>query len=235
MDIKSIINYWFLVIFIACSISSQMVCAQNKVGDTPSYVSIADCPEPVLFAIHNKAFPQNLIHSYNIKKTLFNNSTLYIVDIEYGEAQDCPSGCFYESFIGVVSLENRFVYQLPGPRHDYIISLIYSQPPFTQKKYIFDKLLDNFTLFKLAQKNNQFGWEIFFTQPYPCYWIQNDKSTVTHTRVIHEGKKMHESFYGSIFVYFKNGELNWDFTNLQNRLIKEEKIVTEEKIKLHNQ
>ncbi len=237
MKIKSIPNYGFRIALILFLIMTTKAFAKNEItGDTPSYVGILNCPKPVLFAIHDKGFPENLIHSYNSKKILLDGSTLYIVNIEYGEAQDCPAGCFYEHFVGVISLEKSFMHQLPGPNHNYVLSLLGSQPPFTKQRYNFEKLLENSAVLKLAKKNNQFGWEIFFTQPYPCSWIKIDKGTVTYTSVINEGKNIYESFSGSIFVYLKDGNIQWDFTNLQNTAVKEEKVIIEEKrLKSHNQ
>jgi len=79
----------------------------NIVGDAARYINSQTCDEYSQVAIEKLKIDRNKIHSCNSSK--IENEDFYLVEIESGEAQDCPAGCFYELSMYKVSANKESV------------------------------------------------------------------------------------------------------------------------------
>jgi len=81
---------------------------KNKiVGDNARYVNIKSCDEFSQAVIQKYNIDKEKIHSCISTEVLDENYS--IVEIEYGEAQDCPAGCFYETQVYKVSADKKTI------------------------------------------------------------------------------------------------------------------------------
>ena len=148
--------------------------ANQQVNESPSYTELSSCSETAQFVIRTKAFPENLIHSCKTSQYTVDSDKFNVVEIEYGSAQDCPSGCFYDFFISAVSIDQQTFFELPGTPGDsknYILTTVYDSLPqydFSKIDFNCNKELDSLTTIKLAKHNGQIGWQFTLMKPYIC-------------------------------------------------------------------
>lgn len=226
---KNIKLQCFIIVFVFFIYPVSLIDA-GIVGDTPSYVDVSNIPEAVKFLVIEKDIPLDYIHGYKIQEKHLDNEDLYLINIEYGEAQDCPSGCFYEQIVCLVSLEKSKVYDLPGPYKNYIVHLLSSQEPFIKENYECQVFIEKVIDIDVVKKQGVYVWKLEFVDPYICSWKENKFSKVMRAKVIHKGKRYFESFEGAIFVFLENQTINWDFSDLKKVIVKEEDYQEEEKI-----
>lgn len=79
----------------------------SLIGDIASYVNYLSCDEYSKEVIDKLEIDKNKIHSCESDK--IENEEFYLVEIQYGEAQDCPAGCFYETLVYKVSTDKKVV------------------------------------------------------------------------------------------------------------------------------
>jgi len=77
------------------------------IGDIASYVNYVSCDEYSKAVIDKLEIDKDKIHSCESNK--IENEEFYLVEIQYGEAQDCPAGCFYETSVYKVSTDKKVV------------------------------------------------------------------------------------------------------------------------------
>lgn len=77
------------------------------VGDVARYINSQSCDEYSQIVIQKYMINKEKIHS--CESTLVANQNYYLVEIEYGEAQDCPAGCFYETQVYKVSVDKKSI------------------------------------------------------------------------------------------------------------------------------
>lgn len=77
------------------------------VGDIARYINSQTCDEYSQAVIDKLKLDRNKIHSCTSSK--IENEEYYLVEIESGEAQDCPAGCFYESNVYKVTSDKKTV------------------------------------------------------------------------------------------------------------------------------
>jgi len=197
----------------------------------PSYTSISSCSKIAQLVIEKKNLPQNQIHSCDSKKKIVDGERIYLVDIAYGPAQDCPSGCFYDHFFGIVVVEKNKIAELLSPAQS--VALLYSEIPFqaNQKRdYECNSSLESITTAVLAKQNNKYGWKILFKKPYECSYIKLTQTKVTYENtLIHRGNRIVKSYRGSVFVYFENRlSPYWNFDKLEVTTKIGEEVIIEE-------
>lgn len=203
-------------------------CTKNGLsqsGDTPSYIDVSSCTDFAQYVIRERKLPSRLIHLCESKQEDLDGEKFHIVQIEYGTAQDCPAGCFYDHFLGVVKDDQSFIVELPGPHASYIVSLLYSQSPFAQtndRDYQCPASLESVSEVKLAKESRRIGWQIRLVRPYECSWFKVERTTVTHdNKFVHTGKVIRKTIEGSVFAYLDNNLVRWNFDKL---IIKETEI-----------
>lgn len=197
----------------------------QQTGDTPSYIDVSSCTDPAQYVIRERKLPSHQIHSCKTEQEYLDGEKFYIVQIEYGPAQDCPAGCFYEHFLAAVRADKFSITELPGPNADYIVSLMYSQLPFAQTN---DRdcqrpaSLESLSEVKVAKESGRIGWQIRLVRPYECSWFKAERTTVTHdNKFVHTGKVIRKTIEGSAFAYLDNNLVRWNFDKL---IIKETEI-----------
>jgi len=77
------------------------------VGDVARYINSQSCDEYSQAVIEKININRDQIHS--CKSTKVEGEDYYLVEIESGEAQDCPAGCFYESNVYKVSSDRKII------------------------------------------------------------------------------------------------------------------------------
>lgn len=77
------------------------------VGDIASYINFQSCDEYSKAVIEKFVLDKTKIHSCKSTEVLYQN--YHLVEIEYGEAQDCPAGCFYETIVYKVSNDKKMI------------------------------------------------------------------------------------------------------------------------------
>ena len=192
----------------------------GEVGDAPSYVSVPLCPGPAQIVISQKNFPVDLIHSCTSDSKEIEGQKVDFVRIAYGAAQDCPAGCFYAWFTGVVVPEEPSVIELPAYDETHILMGMFAQAPFQGEAGMLDFAcpadIEKFADVTLAEQNGFYGWRATFHQPYSCQWKEVTFTRVTYeNKFLHTGHVMSRIFEGGFFVYLKEGKVVWDFGQLK--------------------
>lgn len=170
-----------------------------QIGDQPSYVGLQECPKPAQFAIAEKEFPAQLIHSCTSESLDIDGEKGWLVKVEYGQAQDCPAGCFYVAFVGVVQDHPRRVNELPGPRTSDISGLIAQKlwPDSAGKQDLscdppgLEDVLD----FTIVRFQGALAWKIYFRRPFRCSWVE-----------VKGGVHRTLETTGAVFAYLKSGQ-----------------------------
>ncbi|MEI8011339.1 MAG: hypothetical protein WCI27_02505 [Candidatus Omnitrophota bacterium] len=161
------------------------------------------------------------IHSCQSSLERLQGEEFYIVRIEYGSAQDCPAGCFYEHFLAAVKADKSAMIELPGPTAEHIVSLLYAESPFRQthaRDYQCLGSLESLTEVKAAKDDGHIGWQIKLARPYECSWFSGERTTVTQdNKLVHTGRIMKKFVNGSVFVYLDNNAIRWGFDKLVMR------------------
>lgn len=173
------------------------------IGDFPAYKNVLFCPSHARYVVENKNLPGNLIHSCEEEKLELEGQTKYLVDIGYGAGMDCPAGCIYNGFRGLVNEKSNTIEEIKYHENDAIYSLITSgefKEPDSAIRFNCPEVIRELTAIKLGSKNGKLGWIITFKRPYKCTWFQGTFSRVTRTGVTQEGYEMLRDISGSAFV-----------------------------------
>lgn len=205
---------------------------ETTTGDSPSYINSQKCSTIEQFVIKEKKFPENLIHSCNSSKYNVDNEIFDVVEIEYGAAQDCPAGCFYSGFIGAISENKKYIYDIPPNDKNRLITIT-SLPSYDFNKTYFKcdpEQPDMITTMKLAKEKNKIGWQVDFQKPYICSWRET-KSTKTndYKTFINTGDEITRSWEGSMFVFREAGKEKWFYDKIVTEEIGRKEIIYEEK------
>ena len=177
-----------------------------QIGDDESYVDFSTCDQWAQNVINKKSLPQQLIHSCKSSQKILDSEIVNLVDIFFGPPDDCPSGCIYKRFIGVVKLDKSIIEQLP-PGPEGILNSVWAQPPLdTARNYSgFEcpSQLEDYIDVTLGKLETKYGWNLNFQNPLTCSWeeFDNVKQTVN---------KRSFTLNGSMFVYLDNGEERWN-------------------------
>lgn len=178
-----------------------------RVGDEESYIDISTCDQWTQFVINKKNLPLQMIHSCKSSKENLDSESVYLVDILYGPADDCPSGCIYKRFQAIVKLDKSLIDQLPSGPEGLLLS-IWGQPPLdTIRNYsgfgcASSELEDNIEI-TLGRMASNYGWNLNFYKPLTCSWDEFDNiKQIINKRSL--------TMSGSMFVYHEKGEERWN-------------------------
>ncbi|MCH7902780.1 hypothetical protein IIC68_03435 [archaeon] len=196
-------------------------------GDSPSYVDFASCSEASKFVINEKSFPKDQIHLCNSEQNLINEKEVHTVEIQWGPAQDCPAGCFYYLHFSAVSLTNNSIQEIPFRRTFNNLNLPLRNS--SKLKYVCSGNVHDLTEYKLAEKNGNFGLRYDFTEPLTCSWFEDTFTTITmENTIVRDGFEVTRSWEGSMFSYLIDGNVMWDYEDLETRETKRETSSFEE-------
>jgi len=181
-----------------------------QIGGKETYINISDCDEWARFVIEEKNIPTEKIHSCSSNQQTLNSNVVYLVDIFYGPADDCPSGCIYKRFLGVLTPDKSLLKELSlGP--ESVLDMIWAQPPLDTARnnsgFECPSLLDEYIEVELGTRGENYGWNLNFIQPLVCSWEEFDEVQQVLNR-----KSL--TMDGNIFVYFENGREQWNSDGL---------------------
>jgi len=77
------------------------------VEEKPNFIKSDSCGEFAQVVLEKFGIDKNKIHSCSSNKV--EDKNYYLVELEFGEPQDCPSGCVYESNVFKVSFDKKVV------------------------------------------------------------------------------------------------------------------------------
>jgi heat shock protein HslJ len=173
-------------------------------GDLPIYVNVSECPPGARVAIENKRLPENLIHScQETPGKLDTGEMISLVSIQYGEGMDCPAGCIYDSYIGVL-ISSRTLVDLPSVSME---TAMWGHPPLNQWRTwsIQDYALKSRQ--EVAQRAGYYGWVLK---------LDDFRFTKMYFLSYGNDAKIRRTLYtatGEIFVYLDwQGREVWDFS-----------------------
>lgn len=199
--------------------------------NSPSYIELSSCPEMSQYVINANGFPKEFIHLCS--DTKYGNilgGPYYIVEIKYGQAQDCPAGCFYDSFIGAVKESDQTTIELPPKDKNYLLTtVVLPNQDFKKRDFKCDADLDDITTMKFAVWNNTIGWELNFTKSLTCSWkeIKTTKVTVNNT-LIHTADEVAWRWAGPMFVSLKGKDYQWDYSGLISGEVSRNEVILED-------
>lgn len=181
------VGAWLAVIssFIILSVLDKDEPSQEPtVGDSPKYVAFSSCPPDAQDVITANGIPKNKVHSCKAESRYVESERVVLVWVLYGDPMDCPSGCIYKSFWGVVDA-NNVITELPGSPQS-VLSEIWAQEPFNtwrnDPNFSPDAEIMDVTEIHVAKRNGQIGYEVRFIRPYNTYggtvfvWLSRDAS-----------------------------------------------------------
>lgn len=197
-------------------------------GNSPSYKDFSSCSEMSRYVIETKGFPKDLIHSCS--STQYHNivgGPFQVAKVQYGAAQDCPAGCFYDYFIAAVKDDERTIIEIPSDNKNNLLTTAkLPNYDFQKRDFSCDSDLDDTTIMKFAKRNNVLGWEIAFTKASTCSWKEVKSTKVTHNNdFIHTGDEVARAWSGNMFVSLKDNEYQWDYDELVTTEISRKEII----------
>ena len=203
------------------------------IGNSPSYKGLSSCPEMAQFVIKERKLLPGLIHSCKSSKTEINKEEFYVVEISYGAAQDCPAGCFYDSFVGAVPKNKSEIIGLPGSgdSKNGMLTTV-SLPHYDSGKVDFkcSADLDSITEMKLGKDDNRVGWQLSFSKPYSCSWkeVKSTKVLMDNT-FVNTADEITRSWEGSMFVFLQDKNIQWNLDKLTTKEIGRKEVIFEQR------
>jgi hypothetical protein len=174
------------------------------VGDHPTYVNVSECPPNARLVIEGKGLPNNLIHSCEDERVkLDTGEEVNLVRIQYGEGMDCPAGCIYDSYVGIVTQDQTLI-DLPDVD---IATGMWGRPPFNQWRTWWTENHSSESHQEVAVRNGHYGWvlKLEYYRFTLLYWKSYGKDAEL-------GKTLYTAT-GEIFVYLDpDGEEVWDYS-----------------------
>ena len=193
---------YFLVALSSCSASPTPTVVME--GDRPSYVDISTCSTNAQLAIQNKHLPVDLIHSCKDERLeLDTGEKVNLITIQYGEAMDCPAGCIYETYVGVIT-QDRTLVDLPTTD---VATGMWGRPPFNEWRNWWTEGHSSQSHQEVAVRNGHYGWVLK---------LDYYKFTLLYWKSYGENAELGKTLYtasGEIFVYLDaSGEEVWDYS-----------------------
>jgi len=176
-------------------------------GNQPSYVAITACPAQARFAIQHKRLPVEFIHTCEeTPLTLDTGEQVTLITIRYGEAMDCPAGCVYQTYFGVITDEQTLI---DLPVRD-IATGMWGRPPFNEWRTWWTEGHASQSHQEVAVRNGHYGWvlKLDYYRFTLLYWKSYGEQA--------ELGKTQYTASGEIFVYLDaDGEEVWDYSQFQ--------------------
>ena len=158
----------FAVFFVAMlNLSNPGLSVEN----TPSYLPIDQCAGPARLVIDAQKIPKDRVHLCSVEPIDMDNRTASFVQLSFGDPKDCPSGCFYSSFTGVVVPGNPLeIAELPGPDRKALTALLIKKmtAPLANQKGLACTSADGLFDYEIVRHNLQWNWHATLKQPFTC-------------------------------------------------------------------
>jgi heat shock protein HslJ len=176
-------------------------------GERPTYVDVSDCPPATQSVIESKGLPNNLIHSCKEEPVkLDTGGEVNLVTIDYGEGMDCPAGCGYEAYVGVISKDQTLI-DLPGGS---IENDMWGRLPLDEWKTWSTENWSMKSHAELVERNGHYGWAVK---------LDDYKFTRVYLRSYGNDASIGKTVYtatGEIFEYLdSSGEEVWDYSKFK--------------------
>lgn len=160
-----------VILLAAVPLAFALSCSQKDqpVTGEPSYISIRTCPEKAQLAIDMAGLPKSMIHSCRADGRQIGDNVIQLVQIEYGPADDCPSGCVYPPYAAVLDERENLVPVPPiGPQGTTALTAqLLAQPPFAALSM--DLPPQDLIDVALARRESLYGWLFTLKQPFQGY------------------------------------------------------------------
>ena len=199
-----------LVLFSSCAPRASLPSptpAMVRRGDHPTYVNVSDCSTNARLVIESKGFPDDMIHLCEDERVeLDTGEEVNLVKIQYGEGMDCPAGCIYESYVGIITQDQTLI-DLPNVN---IETAMWGRPPFNQWRTWWTENHSSKSHQEVTVRNGHYGWvlKLEYYKFTRLYW----KSYGSDAEL---GKTLYTAT-GEIFVYLNsNGEEVWDYSRFE--------------------
>lgn len=189
-------------------VATPQTSPEPRVGDTPSYIDPSSCSPAAMQVIRSKRLPLQLIHACRDEPVSL-DETGRLVTIAYGEPQDCPSGCIYEIYIGLVLDRSGKIVDLPRMPQEHAI---WAQRPLNRLRapgITYKTSLEVQT--ELGRRSGRYGWvmkfvsnEITVTEP-----VARDQTIDPKVRT------RAYDVVGELFVYLANKREIWDSSGVR--------------------
>ncbi len=176
-------------------------------GDQPSYVAITTCPVQARFAIQRKRLPPEFIHTCEeTLLTLDTGEQVTLIKVRYGEAMDCPAGCIYQTYFGLITEEQALI---DLPVRD-IATGMWGRPPFNEWRTWWTEDHASRSHQEVAVRNGHYGWVLK---------LDYYRFTLLYWKSYGEQAELGKTLYtasGEIFVYLDaEGKEVWDYSRFQ--------------------
>ena len=179
----------------------------NMEGDRPAYVNVSDCPTGAQLVIENKGFPTNLIHLCKDERvSLDTGREVSLVTIHYGEGMDCPAGCVYETYVGIITQDQSLI-DLPDLS---IETDMWGRSPFNEWRTWSTENHSTASHQEVAARDGHYGWVLK---------LDYYKFTLVYLKSYGNDAKLGKTLYmatGEIFVYLdSDGKEVWDYSRFE--------------------
>lgn len=182
--------------------------------EQPSFLGIEKCPLLAKELIVELKIDSNKIHSCSINsEDLFaSKKKVEVVNIDYGDPDDCPAGCIYKNITAVVDVADgiRRFYRVPFKKHTLNLK---DFPQFSAKSNRKDFLcefqyIEEITKYTFGKKNGHWGLYMELKKPLVCTWVEVVSTIypVDYTRSLNKGFKVRGEWTGLVFL--KSTETN---------------------------
>ena len=96
----------------------------GTVGDSPNYKNVLFCPSEIRTIIDKYNVDKNKIENCQSKSFNLNGKDIKFIHLEYGRANDCPSGCFFSHYCAVVeqSIDYPYAFYFTNPNENILNS-----------------------------------------------------------------------------------------------------------------
>lgn len=191
-----------LLLFILVKFHSQAF----AIGYKPKYIPISKCASSAKLLIMEMHIDINKIHSCSVKKeeALNYKEKVRVVELSYGDSDDCPAGCIYKKYTAIVEgdgQQGQFI-QVPERTTSFNPSIF---PEFTDRFRLKDfncpQSIGKFTRTTYGKNGKQWGLFFELKKPYVCTWIKtvSTKYPKDYRHSFNEGYKMKGEWTGHVF------------------------------------
>ncbi len=183
----------------------------TTLGDSPKFIDIKNCGPQAKRFINSLNFEQKKIHTCRVSADLSykTNDTITIVEIQYGDPDDCLGGCIYKRLTAIVDNDNVNVRSesfaiVPRREELFDISLF---PEFNSKKnreqFSCEKIgTNNNTDRAYGKKDGRWGLYLSLQKPLICTWreVTSTEYPKDYSHSINKGFKVTGEWRGSVFL-----------------------------------
>ncbi len=226
---RTLHGLWLLSFYVFSFVSTAVA---NPFETEPRYINPDHCSDSARAVIEFLQLPTQLIHSCQSNPAAGTLADATLVSLKYGEAQDCPSGCFYEELWAVA---DSFGQIQVLPKFNKSLAVIWNGqmllPDFDRMKTDMDCSTDeNILEVKLVNTAQTWAWQ-YDLHDFTCTWRETMFSDVKSDKIVHHGYRITRVWSGSAFLTLLDGQDVWASDQLRSEEIEKTKLVWEEALR----